>query len=295
MRWFVVFIFIGCANSSKILPPSTGKNSELIFVIDDVLWEKKVDSLVNKIFRLPIEGINQTEPLFSVIQINRSEFKSILKTHKNIVIISKEVTKQTRKNIWAKGQFVAQFNWGSNLNLLSKDLIELRKTFVAREVKSIQQSLGRFSQKDIEKTLLNNLGIKCIIPEEYQVIICDSNLFWAIYDPVNSDEIKNLLVFSFIPKQTNLQSEVLAHTDSIFSKYLKGANKDSFARIEPEYSPYYFQNIYRGLWRLEKGFMGGPFLLKTHFIENKIVVSAGLIFAPQSTKRKYIKELEAIL
>jgi hypothetical protein len=41
--------------------------------------------------------------------------------------------------------------------------------------------------------------------------------------------------------------------------------------------------------------MGGPFLIKTYFIDDKIVVNVGLIFAPQSRKRSYIKELEAIL
>jgi hypothetical protein len=41
--------------------------------------------------------------------------------------------------------------------------------------------------------------------------------------------------------------------------------------------------------------MGGPFLIKTYFLKNKIVVNVGLVFAPQSRKRKYIKEFEAIL
>ena len=33
----------------------------------------------------------------------------------------------------------------------------------------------------------------------------------------------------------------------------------------------------------------------SYFIDDKIVVNVGLIFAPQSSKRSYIKELEAIL
>ena len=67
-------------------------------------------------------------------------------------------------------------------------------------------------------------------------------------------------------------------------------NKINFVRIESQYPPYYNDNIYRGLWKLEKGFMGGPFLIKTYFIENKVVVNVGLIFAPQSRKRNFIKD-----
>ena len=66
-------------------------------------------------------------------------------------------------------------------------------------------------------------------------------------------------------------------------------------KIEHSYPPYYNDKNYRGLWKLEFGFMGGPFLIKTYFIDDKIVVNVGLIFAPQSRKRSYIKELEAIL
>ena len=84
-------------------------------------------------------------------------------------------------------------------------------------------------------------------------------------------------------------------TDSIFAKYLLGEKEGSYARIEPGYPPCYFENTYRGLWKLEHGFMGGPFLIKTYFVKNKIVVNVGLVFAPQSRKRKYIKEFEAIL
>ena len=41
--------------------------------------------------------------------------------------------------------------------------------------------------------------------------------------------------------------------------------------------------------------MGGPFIIKTYSKNNKIVVNIGMVFAPQNSKRKYIKEFEAIL
>ena len=92
-----------------------------------------------------------------------------------------------------------------------------------------------------------------------------------------------------------MQEEILQKTDSIFAQYLIGRKEGSYVKIEPAYPPYYFESTYRGLWKLENGFMGGAFLIKTYFVEDKIGVNVGLVFAPQSRKRKYIKELEAIL
>jgi hypothetical protein len=294
--FFLVFLFfISCHDARKILPNSTGKSSEVIFVVDDKLWQNSVDSLVRSTFGAAIEGINQIESLFRIVQVNHREFKSILKIHTNVVIVSEGVRSSNQKNKWAYSQFVAQLNWEKNSPKLRKELMELRNFFILKEVKSIRTSFAKLSQKNIEKTLLSNFGIECVIPKEYQVIKNDSTLFWANYDPFKSDEIKNIFVFSFVSKTTNLQAEVLYKTDSIFAKYMIGEKEGSYVQIEPEYPPYYFNNTYRGLWKLERGFMGGPFLIKTYFLKNKIVVNVGLVFAPQSRKRKYIKEFEAIL
>ena len=52
MRYLICLFlfFFGCTDVSKTLPPSTGKNSEVIFVADDMLWENSLDSLVNSVF-----------------------------------------------------------------------------------------------------------------------------------------------------------------------------------------------------------------------------------------------------
>ncbi len=297
MRRFSVFffLFIGCINGEKTLPQATGINSEVIFVTDDLLWESSVNSLAKSIFGAPIEGINQKEGLFRIVQVSHNKFKSILKTHTNIIIISEGIQKSSQKNKWALGQFVAQLNWDNDSQKLLKELLQLRDIFIQKEVRSIKKSLAKSSQKKIEEGLFRNFEVKYVIPKQYEIIMNEEAFFWANYDPQKSDEIKNIFIFSFVPKNRNLQAQVLAKIDSVFSKYLIGAKEGSYARVEPEYPPYYFEDTYRGLWRLENGFMGGPFFVKTDFIKNKIVVAVGLVFAPQNRKRKYIKEFEAIL
>lgn len=297
MRYFAVLILLlsSCSESDKTLPYSTGTNSEVIFVVADVLWESQIKELVSNSFGSSIQGLNQNETAFRVVQVNHSEFKSILKTHKNIVIIAKDVMQSSQQNKWAYNQLVSQLNWQENTKETQISLNTLKVIYDQKELKAIRKSFAKISQKNNEELLNNNFGIEVIIPKEYKVIYNSDSIFWATFNPTKSEEIKNMLSFSFTPYSTNLQEEVLQKTDSVFAKYLEGEKIGSFVRIEPQYPPYYNDNIYRGLWKLEKGFMGGPFLIKTYFIENKVVVNVGLIFAPQSRKRNFIKELEAIL
>ena len=107
--------------------------------------------LSKKVFSTEIIGINQRESLFKTIQVNSKEFKSILKTHKNIIIISEGVQNSFHNDRWSSGQFVAQINWERDTIKLHKEFIKLRSYFVKKELKSIRSSLMGLSQKKNEQ------------------------------------------------------------------------------------------------------------------------------------------------
>ena len=297
MRYLIVVLFFlnACSDGIKTLPSSTGILSEVIFVVEDMLWENQVKDAAFRTFGVPIQGLTQDESSFRVIQVNHSEFKSILKTHKNIVIIAKNVPTSNQQNKWANGQLVVQLEFKVVDNKLIKDLNKVKAIFEFREIKILRNSISKSSQKIQEKHIKEQFNIETLIPLEYTVIKDTIALFWAAYNPSKKEEIRHLLVFSFIPEAINYQQEVLIKTDSIFAKYLLGAKIGQYVKIENIFSPIFSENTYRGLWKLKAGFMGGPFIIKTYFINNKVVVTVGLIFAPNDRKRKYIKTFEAIL
>ena len=297
MRYLIVFLFVlsACSDGIKTLPSSTGIFSEVIFVVEDALWENQVKDVAFKTFGVPIQGLTQDESSFRVIQVNHSEFKSILKTHKNIVIIAKNVPTSNQQDKWANDQLVVQLEFKHEDNELTKDLNKVKAIFEFREIRILRNSISKSSQKIQEKHIKEEFNIEILIPSEYTIIKDTLAFFWATYNPEKQEEIKHLFVFSFAPKEINLQQEVLQKTDSIFTKYLLGAKQGQHVKIEDMFSPVYSENTYRGLWKLEGGFMGGPFLIKTYFINKKVVVTVGLIFAPNDRKRNYIRTLEAIL
>jgi hypothetical protein len=284
-----------CSDGIKTLPSSTGILSEVIFVVEDALWENQVKDVAFRTFGVPIQGLTQDESSFRVIQVNHSEFKSILKTHKNIVIIAKNVPTSNQQDKWANDQLVVQLEFKHEDIELKKDLNKVKAIFEFREIRILRNSISKSSQKIQEKHIKEEFNIETLIPSEYTIIKDTVALFWATYNPEKQEEIKHLFVFSFEPKEINLQQEVLQKTDSIFAKYLLGAKQGQHVKIEDMFSPIYSENIYRGLWKLNGGFMGGPFLIKTYFIDKKVVVTVGLIFAPNDRKRNYIRTLEAIL
>ena len=297
MRYLIVFLFVlsACSDGIKTLPSSTGILSEVIFVVEDALWENQVKDVAFRTFGVPIQGLTQDESSFRVIQVNHSEFKSILKTHKNIVIIAKNVPTSNQQDKWANNQLVVQLEFKHEDNTLTKDLNKVKAIFEFREIRILRNSISKSSQKIQEKHIKEEFNIETLIPSEYTIIKDTVALFWATYNPEKQEEIKHLFIFSFEPKEINLQQEVLQKTDSIFAKYLLGAKQGQHVKIEDMFSPVYSANIYRGLWKLNGGFMGGPFLIKTYFINKKVVVTVGLIFAPNDRKRNYIRTLEAIL
>ena len=297
MRYLIVFLFVlsACSDGIKTLPSSTGILSEVIFVVEDALWENQVKDVAFRTFGVPIQGLTQDESSFRVIQVNHSEFKSILKTHKNIVIIAKNVPTSNQQDKWANDQLVVQLEFKHEDNELTKDLNKVKAIFEFREIRILRNSISKSSQKIQEKHIKEEFNIETLIPSEYTIIKDTVALFWATYNPEKQEEIKHLFVFSFEPKEINLQQEVLQKTDSIFAKYLLGAKQGQHVKIEDMFSPIYSENTYRGLWKLNGGFMGGPFLIKTYFIDKKVVVTVGLIFAPNDRKRNYIRTLEAIL
>ena len=292
----IIFLFIACNNNDKHLPPSTGSESEILFVVSDALWAKEVNELASNIFETFIIGLNQNEQEFNLIHINKDEFNSILKRHKNIVVINEKViSNNLKKNQWAQNQNVFYINWKQDSSKNNIILNKIKNKFAQIEIMKLKNSYLLESNTKAEKKLKNSFNIEFVIPSKYKLNENNETFFWASYNPSNSDEIKQILIFSFKPKTTNITFEVLSRLDSVYSTYLNGSNKNSYVKIEPDYTPHYSNNIYRGLWRLENGFMGGPFLAKTYFFDDKIVISTGVVFAPQSAKRKHIKELEAIL
>jgi hypothetical protein len=88
-------------------------------------------------------------------------------------------------------------------------------------------------------------------------------------------------------------------------RYVKGPREGSYMTIAKLYNPIVYElknnNMevveLRGLWELENGYMGGPFVSHSVYDEKRgrIVTVDGYIYYPNQKKRTKLKQLEAII
>ena len=57
----ILFFLLTCTPHEKILPKSTGGNNEILFVIDDFLWEGEKGRTIKKVFAKELYGIVNKE------------------------------------------------------------------------------------------------------------------------------------------------------------------------------------------------------------------------------------------
>ena len=289
---FIILFICSCGNH-EILPSSTGSNNEIIIVSSLDIWNSGKSNVIRQKFSADIIGINQSEPMFNLIPIQPKNFKSIFKTHKHIILLSNEGDCLVQKNKWAKEQLVCQINIQLEKDKLEGEVSKIVSLFINNELKNIQKKISKSPNKEIAEVIKKQFNIDLLIPSEYTIVKDSSNFIWISYNPSQKEEIKHMFFYTLNHLDSNYSAQALAETSRLFARYLKGPS-NSFVVIEKDFPTYCKDSYCRGLWRLSEGFMGGPFLQKVTKQENGIIfVKVGLVFAPQDSKRQYIKQLEA--
>ena len=291
----LLVFFSSCIDSSKILPKSSGSVSEVLFVVDDSLWDKYIGNIVYGVFGQEILGVSRSEPSFNILQINNSEFSSLFKTHQNVVLISEDSSFNIINDNWAKNQMVAHLGYNGHPEKFKSDCVRLYNLFYDKELVTLRKRILQRYNDDYTQIIKREFNIDIIVSSEYSLVLDSTDIVWFTYNPENKEEIKHILVFSINDSQEGLNDSILTNSNKILSTYLKGSKDNSYVSLEPRYTPVMYRGSYRGIWKLQNGFMGGPIIIKPYFMNDKVVIVASLIFAPQSSKRKYIKEIEATL
>ena len=293
-QYFVLlFLFlVSCDGGKQILPKSTGSANEIIVVVSDFLWDKYPGKAVKEIFEKDYPGLPQSEPFFNIIRIKPVDFTTIFKTHQNIILISESQQEGKKNNFWASPQVVIGLQWSTERD--NTKLIEKCKNYSAifyqNQLKKVTE---KFSLSN--NTIHSNFQIDVKIPSEYTILSDSTNLFWATYNPKKSDLIKQILIFKINVNELSFQENLILKVDSVLEKTLKGKDENNFIQIEKRFPLQISGNTYRGLWKMEQEFMGGPFLMKIQKQnQGKIIVSIGIVFAPGDTKKRFIVEMDAL-
>jgi hypothetical protein len=99
--------------------------------------------------------------------------------------------------------------------------------------------------------------------------------------------------------------KIIEERNSFTKKYTRGPREGSYMTISKMFRPiaYDLRNNgkdvieLRGLWELENGYMGGPFVSHSVYdaTRNRIITVDGYIYHPNQKKRVLMRQLEAII
>ena len=293
-------------SSYKILPSTSGKPGELLVVLKDEYWNGEVGDSIRKIFKQPQYGLPQPEPIFTLSHVPPKGFASVLKRHRNLLILKKgDKGVYKTKNEWSKPQVIITLVGKNEQDFLSQ--LSGRKHDLIQHYNEVERNrlilaFSKSQDLDVVHELKTRFHLSMVIPKSFYLAKAEDDFFWIRNE--TADISHGIMVYFSEGRTTQLDS-ILALRDSVSKKHITSETEGAFMQVEQQYPP--AMNAIkvngqdaleiRGLWRMDGDFMGGPFLNFCYYDakNNRTIYLDGFVYAPKFTKREYLRQLEAIL
>jgi Domain of unknown function (DUF4837) len=315
----LVFLILSCDTGSnqggaggKIMPNIQGGAGEVLVVMDNFNWENSAGALLQDILMEEYPGLPQSEPLFDVIHITSASFDDFYQYHRSIVLTSvnagKEPSIRFRENVWAKPQIVVQLEapTGAALrDLISENEKQIQSFLVQYDRNRLIETYKKSKDPEIQKEIADHHQIRLAIPRGYNLDFSNDEYTSVSIESADLSQVIQVFDYKAESAEALSTSRLLEQRNRITKKYVEGPRDGSYMTIASMYAPIAYDLKIngmdvveiRGLWELENGYMGGPFLSHSVYDEKRgrIVTVDGYIYYPNQKKRIKLKQLEAII
>lgn len=312
--YLLAMLTLVSCNTSIVEKRATGLPYEVLVVMSKKVDESEVGTLVKEQLSTPVAGLPQIEPSMRITFVPAESFDGLLKYVRNILIVDVDPTKYTMvslngsKDEWAKNQEVVKLCSPSIQELAT--YLTFHDSDIVNHFCSIEKDRrvailkDRFSPLAMEKAQ-QKFGITINAPEDMTYYKDTTDFLW-VSNNAKTGRVE-LLVYSFpyTDQNTFTKDYLVAKRDSVLKENLPGAFPNSYMttekRTEITYEPIMlndkYRGVLRGLWKMEGDKMGGPFVSHAFLDAKKqrVIVTEGLVYAPETTKRNYIRRIEAAL
>lgn len=311
-----LFSLSSCKEQPKKKVSATGRNCELLVVAQQSKWDSNAGFIIKSFFAAPMPGLPQDEPIFTIYQVDPSNFSKLFQTHRNIFILEFDTTAQKpsieiKRDNWAYPQLIIKVNVKDESTLeavFEKNSQDFIDRYMAVERERTINAYSRMKNEVVKKSLKDNYKVNMSIPEGYFIGKQDTNFIW-IRRTGTRDDLDMGVLLTFYPYKDAVKDfdtkTIVARRDSITKAHIPGqfpnSYMTSFRKLDPETREVNFNGLYakelRGLWRVEGDFMGGPYVNYTlvDTTNNRLVMLDGFVYSPKFEKRNYIRQVEAIL
>lgn len=324
------------SQNKEFLPRASLVAYEMLVVMDSAQWKGILGEAIRDVFTEPVPGLPQEEPHFQLRYISPQGLRGFNKRYPNI-LFAFTLDKRSRSSEMLRGMFSEQslsqiredeqryrlnrqdefargqevmYLFGATEDQLASRIYSnkenLLEHFLAAErQRYIREFTNIKSTQHLTNTLAQEYGFKMQFPAGYQIAKQDSNFVWIrLLD--NKVDKSVWVTWKPYTDQSIFQKENLMNfRNEVVKNYIWGSDSSTYMRLEQQLSPQSKQVSFngrfaieiRGLWRLEKMVMGGPFISYAFVDEptNRLYYLEGFTYAPGQDKRLAISELEAIL
>ena len=293
------------------LPLSQGGTGEMHFVMSDYLWKGACGDSIRSFFSEPVWGLPAAEPMFVFSQ--RSEWSNFLQKFRNVLIVNvdpgfQDANIKFKTDVYAKNQVIFNIEAPSPDSLISclyrnKDLISAYLLMKDRD--AIIDDYKKTIAKSIIDTLKSKFLVDIVIPKSYTLYDNKDNFVWLNRE--EGEKNWHILMWEEPYRRTSqLDTDSLIFSMNVMTrKYVAGKDVGSYMADEPMIPPavrrFEKDGIYtvqlNGLWQIENGYMGGPYVNQTivDAKRGRLITGLGFIFYPLREKRHMVRQLEAIL
>ncbi|NNC83273.1 MAG: DUF4837 family protein [Flavobacteriales bacterium] len=311
-----------CDEGEKVLPAFSGQASEVVIVMKDVHWNGDAGRLMKEMLYTAFPYLPQAEPSFDIIHQTPKDLSYNLRLHRNLIFVDIEdnarnsPTRAVRKESqWSKGQVVYTFHSLDEQGFIEK-FKEVGTTVLddirRQDRKRHQDYLRKVEHALIGKQLQDEMGLDLLVHQEYKLHTISKDFAWMTRERiqylsgVGHDVVQGIAIYvrpytsdSIFDPESLMEYRNERLADHVISRY------DEPMRVEPLIPPSYEQVEFgenyaiegRGLWRMERPIMGGPYVSLTVVDEEnaRVITVDGYVFAPKFDKRNYLLDVEAIV
>lgn len=286
-----MFLLGGCKAIGDLQSADNASGSpyELVLVCAQPEWQSELGDTLQSVLKQPVKELMQYEPVYDVMRILPNNFKSLTRTHRNVVVVNvnPEIAEPgitVQYNVTAKPQIYITLK-GPDTQSLAKYVSDNRDNILyvlekAERDRTIAYATKYFSAPLREK-IVEKFGMDLAVPNNYQVRSESDDMLWVSQEFPTASQGFFIYKYPYEGKQS-LTCEALVKARNKFASRIPGPREGSYMTTTnkivddtgEDYMPYmpeYLQLLIGdrmwvemyGLWEVENYFMGGPFVSYT--------------------------------
>ncbi len=295
-----------------MLPNVSGSSGEVLVVLDKAKWDGPLGRKIIEVLAAPIDRLPQPESNFDLVNVSPNAFSKLYQTHRNVIFVDigedKEQQVTFQQNTYAFSQLMINLQGRNEQEVI--DLLEKEGQSIINKINISERDRWiSVYKRSLNSIIFNKLRdeykMNIYIPANFSLDVEEKGFLWFSYETPTTTQAILIHYFDHNGKNYFNEDSIISIRNNMTKEKVEGPAKGSYMAIENQvpvkYRLFRFrQRDYaemRGLWTLENGFMGGPFvnLVTRDEVNDRFVMLDGFVYAPNDDKRELLRQVEAIL